>query len=577
MADAALNRPLRVFLCHSSNDKPAVRELYKRLTVNGVDVWFDEESLLAGQEWQVEIPKAVRRSDIVIVCLSNQSVTKTGYNQKEIKFALDIAEEQPEGTIFVIPLKLDDCEVPDRLKRWQWVNLFMPNGYEHLMRSLRARADGLGFVTPFLEDASALNVSDGINANAQQVTVSNENDVISHDNLIQPPSLQSSARPFNPYSSGDPVRERRMLFGREREIAMFKDWLNPDRPVHLITLHGQRRVGKTSLALVLEHELHSLPIRCVYVDLQRVSDQPSIERVYREIGLVAQKALFPKPSGVAVAAPIDLPSLADFQSNPSEILFRYLDQLQVYLAPQRLIVMLDEFNLLVDETQPAVFSHLRAVTTAGFEGITLLLMTHTTHYRLSDPHSVRKLYEQGPGLELPMLDREAAGHLIRDPLQGYLRFDDDVVDRIISGTSGLPYLINLLCYDLVQRSNTEAQNHIRLDDLEQSLRALLRNGETYFSFLTESMTRVGKTLIIYIAQIQMEINDWVPLDQCALMAKLRYQQAEDVARRLNSVGALDFRLADNQIVQVRITIEYFARWVRQTWSPEQLGDIHDLA
>lgn len=137
-------RPLKVFLCHASGDKPAVRALYQRLIRDGVDAWLDREKLLPGQDWQLEIPKAVRESDVVIVCLSNKSITKEGYVQKEIKFALDIATEKPEGVIFLIPARLEDCNVPLQLASWQWVDLFESDGYERLMRSLRLRADKLG-------------------------------------------------------------------------------------------------------------------------------------------------------------------------------------------------------------------------------------------------------------------------------------------------------------------------------------------------------------------------------------------------------------------------------------------------
>lgn len=137
-------RPLKVFLCHASGDKPAVRALYQRLIRDGVDAWLDREKLLPGQDWQLEIPKAVRESDVVIVCLSNKSITKEGYVQKEIKFALDIATEKPEGTIFLIPARLEECNVPLQFASWQWVDLFESDGYERLMRSLRLRADKLG-------------------------------------------------------------------------------------------------------------------------------------------------------------------------------------------------------------------------------------------------------------------------------------------------------------------------------------------------------------------------------------------------------------------------------------------------
>ncbi|NJC97323.1 MAG: TIR domain-containing protein [Anaerolineae bacterium] len=136
-------RPLKVFLCHASGDKPPVRELYKRLTAEGVDAWLDQEKLLPGQDWRMEIPRAVREADVVVICLSKKSITKEGYVQKEIRFALDIAEEKPEGTIFLIPARLEDCVVPERLNRWQWVDLYEQNGFIKLLRSLKLRADAV--------------------------------------------------------------------------------------------------------------------------------------------------------------------------------------------------------------------------------------------------------------------------------------------------------------------------------------------------------------------------------------------------------------------------------------------------
>jgi formylglycine-generating enzyme required for sulfatase activity len=155
-ASTELPRRLRVFLCHASGDKPAVRDLYHRLRADGFDPWLDEENLLPGQDWQLEIPKAVRSSDAVIICLSSRAITKAGYVQKEIKYALDVADEQPEGAIFLIPLRLEECEAPERLRRWQWVDLFQETGYERLLRALRARAESLGLGRPAWEPEMVL-------------------------------------------------------------------------------------------------------------------------------------------------------------------------------------------------------------------------------------------------------------------------------------------------------------------------------------------------------------------------------------------------------------------------------------
>src|SRR5512139_1792482 len=106
MVDTDKNRLLRVFLCHAHGDKPVVRKLHRRLTAAGFAPWLDEEDLLPGEDWQREISKAVEKSDVVLICLSKYSINKAGYVQKEIKSALDKADNQPDGTIFLIPLRL---------------------------------------------------------------------------------------------------------------------------------------------------------------------------------------------------------------------------------------------------------------------------------------------------------------------------------------------------------------------------------------------------------------------------------------------------------------------------------------
>ncbi|SRR6266496_6397611 len=134
---------LRIFLCHASEDKPLVRDLHSKLLESDFEPWLDEEKLLGGQDWELEITKAIRKSHVIIVCLSYESVRKAGFVQKEIRFTIDRALEQPEGAIFLIPLKLTPCEMPMRLQPFQWINYYEDNGYEKLLRALRARADKL--------------------------------------------------------------------------------------------------------------------------------------------------------------------------------------------------------------------------------------------------------------------------------------------------------------------------------------------------------------------------------------------------------------------------------------------------
>jgi formylglycine-generating enzyme required for sulfatase activity len=157
-------RQLNVFLCHSSGDKPKVRELYKRLCAERwIAPWLDEEMLIPGMDWNLEIENALRKADVILFCLSAQSVSKEGYVQKEIKRALDIADEKPDGTIYDIPLRLEACEIPTRLSKKQWLDYYAEGAHEKLLKSLKIRAQGLGIEseskTPNAKPAAPVSIS----------------------------------------------------------------------------------------------------------------------------------------------------------------------------------------------------------------------------------------------------------------------------------------------------------------------------------------------------------------------------------------------------------------------------------
>jgi TIR domain len=133
-------QPLHVFIAYAHDDKKAIRNLYNRMAREGVQVWLDEEKILPGQDWEYEIRKAIRRSDVIIVCLSKQFSRQRGYRQKELRIALEEANLLPEGAVFIIPVRLEECEVPENLRRWQYVDLFEPDGFKKLMRAVQRRA-----------------------------------------------------------------------------------------------------------------------------------------------------------------------------------------------------------------------------------------------------------------------------------------------------------------------------------------------------------------------------------------------------------------------------------------------------
>ncbi|WP_039900435.1 TIR domain-containing protein, partial [Microcystis sp. T1-4] len=134
---------IQIFLAHASEDKPAVLALYNRLKQAGYKPWLDEEDLIPGQIWRDEIPKAIKASQIFLACLSAKSA-KQGYIQRELRIALDTLGQMLPGTIFFIPMRLEECEIPDLRSAEVGLNLrdihrldyWKENGFEQLERAI---------------------------------------------------------------------------------------------------------------------------------------------------------------------------------------------------------------------------------------------------------------------------------------------------------------------------------------------------------------------------------------------------------------------------------------------------------
>lgn len=131
-----LSKQLQVFLLHARQDEEAVRRLCWRLKKEGADVWLDQEKLLPGQDWVYEICNAIHNSDVVIVCLSRQFIKQGGYRHEELKIALETADSLDVGDIYIIPARLEPCDLPNPLRRWQRVDLFEPDGFKKLVAAL---------------------------------------------------------------------------------------------------------------------------------------------------------------------------------------------------------------------------------------------------------------------------------------------------------------------------------------------------------------------------------------------------------------------------------------------------------
>jgi hypothetical protein len=104
------------FISYVHENSRKVDELQRTLEAAGIDVWRDTDDLWPGEDWRARIRDAITHSAMVfIVCFSKEGVArKKSYQNEELALAIEEMRNHPPEISWLIPVRLDDCEIPDR-------------------------------------------------------------------------------------------------------------------------------------------------------------------------------------------------------------------------------------------------------------------------------------------------------------------------------------------------------------------------------------------------------------------------------------------------------------------------------
>jgi len=114
--------PPSVFISHASEDKDRfVTQFAKKLRDQGIDAWLDDWEMMPGDSLVDKIfNHGIKKSSMFIVVLSRASVQKPWVNEEINRAFLSRIES---SNYRIIPIIIDDCDVPECLKSTLWVSI----------------------------------------------------------------------------------------------------------------------------------------------------------------------------------------------------------------------------------------------------------------------------------------------------------------------------------------------------------------------------------------------------------------------------------------------------------------------
>ncbi|MBS1714921.1 MAG: toll/interleukin-1 receptor domain-containing protein [Armatimonadetes bacterium] len=128
------NDPHRAFISHASEDKPVYAEpLAVSLRAMGVDAWLDKWEMQPGDSLIQKIfSEGIHGTDAAVIILSHTSIVKP-WVQKELNVA---AVDNIQKALRLIPVRVDDCTVPDVLRDLLWLDWTAEGGAEPVAKRI---------------------------------------------------------------------------------------------------------------------------------------------------------------------------------------------------------------------------------------------------------------------------------------------------------------------------------------------------------------------------------------------------------------------------------------------------------
>ncbi len=308
----------------------------------------------------------------------------------------------------------------------------------------------------------------------------------------------------NPYLPGTPLRQDSPLFyGREDLFAFIEENAARLSQRNVLILFGQRRTGKTSIMLRLQHHLpeNILP---VYIDCQSLGVTRGMPALLSDLAWQIADALILRD------IEIDVPETAVWQEEPT-VLFqrRFLPQVRQLLpVGTTILLVFDEFEAFESLVKdgllpPTFFTYIRHLMQHS-EGLSFIFVgTRRLEEMTADYWSVLfniALYEK-----IGYLNEESMARLIREPVDPFLIYDDLALDKIRRVTAGHPYFLQLVCYTLVKRANAQRSTYVTISDVNAALDEMMLLGEVHFAYIWQRSSFAEKAMLTAVAHL-MEVD-----------------------------------------------------------------------
>jgi branched-chain amino acid transport system substrate-binding protein len=361
----------------------------------------------------------------------------------------------------------------------------------------------------------------------------------------------------NPYVIGRPI-DQQLFFGRESLFLTIQDHIQHNS--NIILLHGQRRIGKSSVIRNIPHGLNDLhEFVFVTFNLEHYS-QKSLSEILADL---AQEILHDLSLD---DENIKLPEITELELDTGIFSHQFLPQVYQLLENKNLVLVLDEFDALMNSNNPElleqVYKYLSSLININKKLFLILLIEQ----RSVNKHRISKIFKDVPVREIGLLNEESTTNLIIKPAENILEYEEDAIKAIFDLSAGHPYFTQAICFTIFGRAREEDKWTVSSEDVKLIINKAIELAEAGLTWFWDGFSILEKVVFAAIAEAQEDSDNYV-----RLIKRFRPDTEDkliiETNQLLRSNGFLDE-------IEERVKIEFVRLWIIQRHPLRE--EIHEL-
>jgi ABC-type branched-subunit amino acid transport system substrate-binding protein len=360
----------------------------------------------------------------------------------------------------------------------------------------------------------------------------------------------------NPYILGKAIHEKDKFFGRESLFSFIKD--NLLQNVKIILLHGQKRIGKSSVLKQIRNFVQLDEYVFIEFDLQH-KGQLNLSNILHDLARTIIEQIDPDGNN------LQPPTEAELELDINLFSRFLLENVYQQIEHRKIVLLLDEFDVANNESsdiniveQKGLFPHLKKLLK---EQDKLFIIPVIGRY-LNDLPNLRNLFKDAPYQEIGLLDDTSAKRMIANPAQGVLTYQAEAIQEIIQLSAGHPYFTQVICFTLFQQARISNKWTVDRDDVKNISEQAIGNSDAGLQGFWQVLTIPERIIISSVAEAQkiaLAQGRKVPEEPLALL------NINDKNHKESLLQAWE-RLIENRYLYEdgrKVRVELIRRWLLQ--------------